>query len=129
MRISVPALSWIYLYTLQAINICLDAQSTMPELNHLACTVRLGATRAPFTEYNLQYSNKHASCYICVADYETNISVSLKSSGYIGPGLAAFVFIDGQYQANRNKTGLDNGDANDDESVAISSSSVDERKV
>lgn len=78
----------------------------MPELSQLACAIELGVTHKPLTEYNVQYTNTHVSCYVCVPDFESSIAISLKSTGYVGPGLAAFIFIDGQYQANRNRTGL-----------------------
>ena len=78
----------------------------MPELNQLSCSIELGRTNTKLTEYNTTYNDKRVSSFICVPDYGIDFSIHLTSNGYIAPGLAMFVFIDGRYQVNRNKTDL-----------------------
>jgi len=44
-------------------------------------------------------------------------SVKCKTTGFIGQGIAAFVFLDGVYQANRNQLGVHSVNQRDSTSV------------
>jgi hypothetical protein len=78
----------------------------MPSLGYLTCTVLLASDSKPFTEYATRYYDSAVETYIAVPDQPSKFCISLKSSAFIASGLAAFVFIDGKYQANRNHRGF-----------------------
>lgn len=78
----------------------------MPELNQVTCSIELGRTNRKLRKYGTTYGNKQVQCYTAVPNEEVNFSIRLTSKGYIAPGLAMFVFVDGQYQCNRNRAGL-----------------------
>ncbi|KAH0362824.1 hypothetical protein KCU65_g7795, partial [Aureobasidium melanogenum] len=78
----------------------------MPSLKQLTCSIELGSTHIKVLEYGKDYGDGHVTSYIAVPSEEVNFSVHLTSQGYIAPGLAMFVYMDGQYQCNRNRRGL-----------------------
>jgi hypothetical protein len=78
----------------------------MPSLKQLTCTIELGSSHTKIPEYGKDYGDGHVTSYIAVPSEEVNFSVHLTSQGYIAPGLAMFVYMDGQYQCNRNRRGL-----------------------
>ncbi|KAG9869135.1 hypothetical protein KCU86_g2762, partial [Aureobasidium melanogenum] len=78
----------------------------MPSLKQLTCSIELGSTHTKIPEYGKAYGDGHVTSYIAVPSEEVNFSVHLTSQGYIAPGLAMFVYMDGQYQCNRNRRGL-----------------------
>jgi hypothetical protein len=78
----------------------------MPSLKQLTCSIELGSTHTTVVEYGKDYGDGHVTSYIAVPSEEVNFSVHLTSQGYIAPGLAMFVYMDGQYQCNRNRRGL-----------------------
>lgn len=78
----------------------------MPALKQLTCTVETGADNIPLTEYKTEYADGFVETYIRVPSNEATFSIHLKSHGYIAPGLAMFVFMDGIPQCNRNRRGL-----------------------
>ena len=80
----------------------------MPSLNRLECTLEAAPAGTAFTEYLTTYHNSVVETYIAVppASSSNSFNIRLKSTGYVAPGLAAFVFIDGVYQCNRNRTHL-----------------------
>ncbi|KAG9679122.1 hypothetical protein KCU87_g1075, partial [Aureobasidium melanogenum] len=78
----------------------------MPSLKQLTCSIELGSTHTKVPEYGKDYGDGHVTSYIAVPSEEVNFSVHLTSQGYIAPGLAMFVYMDGQYQCNRNRRGL-----------------------
>ena len=80
----------------------------MPSLNRLECTLEAAPAGIAFTEYLTTYHNSVVETYIAVPppSSSNSFNIRLKSSGYVAPGLAAFVFIDGVYQCNRNRTHL-----------------------
>lgn len=57
-------------------------------------------------EHNTIYADGYVETYIAVPSSPTPFSIRLQSQGFIAPGLAMFVFIDGLYQCNRNRTNL-----------------------
>ncbi|KAG9846335.1 hypothetical protein KCU98_g6700, partial [Aureobasidium melanogenum] len=78
----------------------------MPSLKQLTCSIELGGTHTKVPEYGKYYGDGHLTSYIAVPSEEVTFSVHLTSQGYIAPGLAMFVYMDGQYQCNRNRRGL-----------------------
>ncbi|KAI1917135.1 hypothetical protein LOZ61_000652 [Ophidiomyces ophidiicola] len=78
----------------------------MPTLKQLTCHVEWAPTNIPFKEYGVSYGDGVVETYIAVPSVSTPFSINLKSSGYIAPGLAMFVFIDGVYQCNRNRDNI-----------------------
>ncbi|KAI4755911.1 hypothetical protein E4T52_11958 [Aureobasidium sp. EXF-3400] len=78
----------------------------MPSLKQLTCSIELGSTHTKVVEYGKDYGDGHVTSYIAVPSEEVNFSLHLTSQGYIAPGLAMFVYMDGQYQCNRNRRGL-----------------------
>ncbi|KAH0292077.1 hypothetical protein M436DRAFT_84526 [Aureobasidium namibiae CBS 147.97] len=78
----------------------------MPSLKQLICSIELGSTHTKVVEHGKDYGDGHVTSYIAVPSEEVNFSIHLTSHGYIAPGLAMFVYMDGQYQCNRNRRGL-----------------------
>jgi len=78
----------------------------MPSLKQLTCSIELGSTHTKIIEYGKDYGDGHVTSYIAVPSEEVKFSIHLTSHGYIAPGLAMFVYMDGQYQCNRNRRGL-----------------------
>ncbi|EEP76602.1 predicted protein [Uncinocarpus reesii 1704] len=78
----------------------------MPTLKQLSCHVEWAPTDIPFKEYGVSYSDGIVESYIAIPSAPTPFSINLQSHGYIAPGLAMFVFMDGVYQCNRNRDDL-----------------------
>ncbi len=78
----------------------------MPTLKQIKCSIELGPSNTVLKEYGARYSDGHVEAFIAVPGTDVPFTVHLKSEGYIAPGLAFFVFMDGQYQCNRNKVDL-----------------------
>jgi hypothetical protein len=78
----------------------------MPKLKNLSCQVQWAKTGVPFTEHALVYGDGVAECYITVPKHPQPFRIQLKSTAFIHEGLAAFVYIDGKYQSNRNRVNL-----------------------
>ncbi|KAI7578386.1 hypothetical protein KC316_g9894, partial [Hortaea werneckii] len=67
----------------------------MPKLKQLVCSIELGQNRTPLQEYGARYSDGAVESFVAVPDTKIPFCIRLKSEGYIAPGLAAFVFMDG----------------------------------
>ncbi|KLJ11565.1 hypothetical protein EMPG_09667 [Blastomyces silverae] len=78
----------------------------MPTLKQLSCQIEWAGSNVPFKEYGTTYGDGFVECYIAIPNSSTPFSINLRSSGYIAPGLAMFVFMDGVYQCNRNRDDL-----------------------
>ena len=78
----------------------------MPTLKHLTCHVEWSASNLPLEEYNTTYADGFVSTYIAIPSTPTPFCIHLTSHGYIAPGLAMFVYMDGVYQVNRNRRNL-----------------------
>jgi hypothetical protein len=82
----------------------------MPSLNNLTCTVELTPSNVTLTEHGTRYGDGEVETYIAVPSIRKSkpltFSLHLRATGYIGPGLAMFVYIDGLYQCNRHRTSL-----------------------
>ncbi|KAF4552295.1 Protein phosphatase PP2A regulatory subunit B [Elsinoe fawcettii] len=78
----------------------------MPELSGIKCTVELGANNQVLDEFHTTYGNQRVGCYLCVPDNDQPFSIHVTTTSFVHTGIAVFAFMDGQYQANRNKTGI-----------------------
>ena len=78
----------------------------MPKLKQLSCSVELGPGKLALKEYGTRYTDGGVETFVAVPNVNVPFTILLKSEGYIAPGLAAFTFIDGEYQCNRNRGGL-----------------------
>ncbi|EFE34654.1 uncharacterized protein ARB_06417 [Trichophyton benhamiae CBS 112371] len=78
----------------------------MPTLKQLTCHIEWANCSIPFKEYGVTYRDGSVECLIPVQPASTPFSIRLTSSGYIAPGLAMFVYMDGVYQCNRNRDDL-----------------------
>ncbi|WEW58539.1 hypothetical protein PRK78_004007 [Emydomyces testavorans] len=78
----------------------------MPTLKQLTCHVEWAPTNIPFKEYGVTYGDGIVESYIAIPSSSTPFSISLRSNGFIAPGLAMFVYMDGVYQCNRSRDNL-----------------------
>ncbi|KAI9843230.1 MAG: hypothetical protein M1837_006519 [Sclerophora amabilis] len=78
----------------------------MPTLKQLTCAIESGASQTPLKEYATTYSDGFVQTHVATPSATTTFSIHLTSKGYIAPGLAVFVYMDGLYQCNRNRHGL-----------------------
>ena len=78
----------------------------MPKLKHLFCSIEHADSNIPFREYGTSYGDGFVQTYIVAPPTPVPFTLYLSSTGYIAPGLAMFVFMDGVYQCNRNIDGL-----------------------
>lgn len=85
----------------------------MPAHGLLSCSIELGDTNLRLREYGTTYGNKTAETFVAIPSQPTPFGIHFNTHGYISPGLAIFVFIDGVYQTNRNKRGLKQPTIND----------------
>ncbi|GAD92641.1 hypothetical protein CPC735_039440 [Paecilomyces variotii No. 5] len=80
----------------------------MPTLKQLTCHVEWTPSDTPFREYGIGYGDGVVESYIAIPAGSTPFSINLRSDGFIAPGLAMFVFVDGVYQCNRYRGDLQN---------------------
>lgn len=78
----------------------------MPTLKQINCSIELGPSNTKLKEYGARYSDGHVESFVAVPESDVPFSIHLQSEGYIAPGIAFFVFTDGEYQCNRNRIGL-----------------------
>lgn len=78
----------------------------MPVLRQIHCAIDVGPANIRLPEYRVTYHDRRVDAYIPVPATDQAFSIYVSTRGYIAPGLAAFVFIDGQYQCNRNQFGF-----------------------
>lgn len=78
----------------------------MPTLKQLTCSVEGSDSGIPLPEHSTSYADGFVRTYIAVPSMPTPFSIRLRSNGYIAPGLAMFVYLDGVYQCNRNRHNL-----------------------
>ncbi|KAF2808607.1 uncharacterized protein BDZ99DRAFT_341652, partial [Mytilinidion resinicola] len=78
----------------------------MPSLKDINCSIELAGSYEKLHEYGVTYSDGVVEAYIPIPTNPKPFTVHLTTSGYIAPGLAMFVYIDGVYQCNRNRQGL-----------------------
>lgn len=78
----------------------------MPTLKQITCNVEWTSSNAPLHEYQTIYADGFVETYVAVPPIPAQFSIHLRSHGYIAPGLAMFVYMDGEYQCNRNRSNL-----------------------
>jgi hypothetical protein len=78
----------------------------MPCLKDLHCSIELADTYEKLREYGVCYSDGVVEAFIPIPLNPKPFTIHLTSTGYVAPGLAMFVYIDGVYQCNRNRQGL-----------------------
>ncbi|RVX68024.1 hypothetical protein B0A52_08435 [Exophiala mesophila] len=78
----------------------------MPALRDLVCHVQWASTDSPFPEYATQYGDGVVETYITIPSHPQSFTVRLFSTKFIADGLSMVVFIDGNYQCNRNRVNL-----------------------
>lgn len=78
----------------------------MPLLKDLNCSIELAGSQEQLQEYDTSYGDGFVETFIAVPSKPRPFTVHLRSSEYIAPGLAMYVFIDGIYQCNRNRQNL-----------------------
>lgn len=78
----------------------------MPTLKQIKCSVELGAGNIGLKEYGAKYGDSSVQTFIAVPNTDIPFTIHVETQGYIAPGLALFVFMDGEYQCNRNRVGL-----------------------
>ncbi len=78
----------------------------MPKLRQIECSIELGSANIKLKEYDTLYNDGYVDTFVPVPETDINFTIHIKSSGYIAPGLAFFVFMDGEYQCNRNYLNL-----------------------
>ncbi|KAE9961538.1 hypothetical protein BLS_001820, partial [Venturia inaequalis] len=78
----------------------------MPEHGLLSCCIELGESNTRLREYDTKYANKTVETYVAIPSQPTPFGIRLNTTGYIAPGLAVYVFIDGVYQSNRVKRNI-----------------------
>lgn len=80
-------------------------QSKMPTLKQISCSLELGSSTR-LKEYDHRYTDGGVEAFVAVPDTQIPFHIRVTSSGYIAPGLAVYVFMDGAYQCNRNRQRL-----------------------
>lgn len=78
----------------------------MPNLKQLTCEIEHGLTKKVYPEYGTTYGDGLVETFVCVPPQPEPLAIHLSSKGYIAPGLAMFVYMDGVYQCNRNRFNL-----------------------
>ncbi|EXJ54824.1 hypothetical protein A1O7_10165 [Cladophialophora yegresii CBS 114405] len=78
----------------------------MPALKDLVCHVQWADTGSSFPEYGTVYGDGLVETYIAVPAHPRVFTIRLTSRKFIYEGLSMVVFIDGQYQCNRNRVNL-----------------------
>lgn len=78
----------------------------MPTLKQVTCSIELGPGNKRLKEYGAKYGDGHVEAFIPVPENDISFTIHIQTDGYIAPGLAFFVFMDGEYQCNRNRLGF-----------------------
>ena len=78
----------------------------MPTLKQITASLELGPNGAKLKEYGHRYTDGGVEAFIAVPETDLPFHIHVTSSGYIAPGLAAYVYMDGEYQCNRNRQRL-----------------------
>ena len=78
----------------------------MPNLKGLLCNLEWEGSDQPMREFQTAYSDGCVETFVAVPPLAVPFSIRLRSQSYVAPGLAMFVYIDGEYQCNRNRRNL-----------------------
>ncbi|KAF2210863.1 hypothetical protein CERZMDRAFT_99027 [Cercospora zeae-maydis SCOH1-5] len=77
----------------------------MPTLKQISCSLEVGSNTR-LKEYGHSYTDGGVEAFVAIPDAQIPFRLRVTSTGYIAPGLAAYVFMDGVYQCNRNRQRL-----------------------
>lgn len=80
----------------------------MPRLKDIECSIELANPQRKLQEHMITYGDGVVETFIAVPNESKPFAIHLTSSAYIAEGLAMYVFINGVYQCNRNRRGLEN---------------------
>ena len=78
----------------------------MPVCKQIHAHIEVGPSNTRIKEYGHRNNDGHVECFIAVPDTDMPFTINLWTEGYIAPGLAVWVFMDGKYQSNRNKINM-----------------------
>jgi hypothetical protein len=74
----------------------------MVTLNNLECSIYIEDSSIKLTEYNQRYADGAVKLYVAAPAIDAAFRIRIIANGYVAQGVAAFVYIDGRYQCNRN---------------------------
>lgn len=89
----------------------------MPSLKDLNCTIELSQAQQALPEYGTVYGDGFVETFVPIPSQPQSFSIHLTSTKFIAPGIAIFVYVDGVYQCNRNRQGLEPGNPSDSRSL------------
>jgi hypothetical protein len=75
----------------------------MPTLNNINCSLEINDSSTKLVEYNRRYADRAVKVFVAVPSVDAPFRVHITTNGYVAQGIAAFVYIDGRYQCNRNR--------------------------
>lgn len=75
-------------------------------MKQISCSIELGPSNVKLPEYGTIVRDGYVETFVAVPDANIPFTLHIKTTGYIAPGLAIFVYMDGDYQCNRNRTNL-----------------------
>jgi hypothetical protein len=77
---------------------------------NIDCSIEINGPSTKLAEYNRRYADHAVKMYVAVPSTDAPFRVHIITNGDVAPGIAAFVYIDGRYQCNRNRMASSSGD-------------------
>jgi hypothetical protein len=84
-----------------------------PATRHALTKLTAADSKEALKEYRTNYADGRVDCYLAIPNSPTVFYIEVTNDSYIAPGLAVFAYIDGVYQCNRNRRGLEISDGKD----------------
>jgi hypothetical protein len=81
----------------------------MPILNGIDCSIEFYDPSCRLAEYKRRYADGAVKVFVAVPSIDAPFRVHITTTRYVAEGLAAFVYIDGRYQCNRNRMASSSG--------------------
>lgn len=78
----------------------------MPRLKQITCQIELYPSNSVLREHGTLFGDGVVETFVAVPDQPTEFHVHVVSHGYIAPGLAVYLYKDGEKQCNRHRVGL-----------------------
>ncbi|KAK7542823.1 uncharacterized protein J3D65DRAFT_230369 [Phyllosticta citribraziliensis] len=78
----------------------------MPKLKQIECSIALPPYHKLLDEIRPGYTDGCVETFVAIPDEPSAFNIHVTSEGFIAPGLAVFVFIDGVYQCMRFRADL-----------------------
>jgi hypothetical protein len=78
----------------------------MPTLKDLTCAIELSESQRKLQEFGTTYGDGFVETFVPVPSKPQSFSIHLTSDRFIAPGISMYVFVDGEYQCNRNRQDL-----------------------